>query len=106
MTYEKITDFNYICNLEEEVENEVVDMLNKLCGNEVEKYDSSINMELFNSMLARRVASDFFNNKIPLPAIGFCLVDVTSLRFRHTITISLGVLAGNINHRLVGVLYK
>lgn len=104
MEIRKLSNDMYTAKVEEKEIEEIKDMLNTLSNGKLDQYDISNNATIFNLMLSRKVAAEFFDRGLDITNDGFVIVD-TNIG-NEVIKISLGQIELDKITRVNGVLYK
>lgn len=90
MEFKKIREGRYSLTLDKEVDDEIYNIINTLSLNEMSKYEDALNNRIYDTLISRRVASEFFKQGLVLPSIRFCIVEVTTNYFDKYMEVSVG----------------
>lgn len=105
MEYKKLRTTKYLLTENDELVERANKILSDISNNDTSMYDESLNDILFDSILSRLVATDFFvkGNKIPND-LNFITIE-TSVNNR-SLKFSIGVVhSDNVSKKLNGVIY-
>ena len=106
MEFVKIREGRYSLTLDSEVDDQIYNTINTLSLNEMDKYEYVLNNRIYDTLVSRRVASEFFNQGLVLPSIRFCIVEVRCKYFDRYIEVSVGnIPIGDEEVRVSGPLY-
>lgn len=106
MEFIRLREGRYSLTLDSEVDDHIYNTINALSLNELEKYEEILNNRIYDTLVSRRVASEFFKQGLVLPSINFCIIEVKCKYFDKYLEVSVGKLPiENEEVRVSGPLY-
>lgn len=105
MTFNKVSDDKYFTVLDPDTEKDIREIFSRINLGTEGNFESTTNEALFNSIISRRIAAEFFKEVNELPKHGFATIDCSV--GGKTLTTSVGVINYNESYMKVsGVYYK